>query len=140
MGDELQPVAAAQSDSVLRRFFGPDGRLTTMPAKQSRKLAVFDLIAQRFVPGVRYTELEVNRELMRLYDDYVGLRRGLVDFGMLDRADGWYWRSGGSVDIGSSGDIGTRVADRRDRAAAGDGADQSRATSPIGPTVSADPL
>jgi len=137
VGDELQPVAAAQSDSVLRRFFGPDGRLTTMPAKQSRKLAVFDLIAQRFVPGVRYTELEVNRELMRLYDDYVGLRRGLVDFGMLDRADGWYWRSGGSVDIGSSGDIGTRVADRRDRAAAGDGADQSRATSPIGPTVSA---
>jgi len=137
VGDELQPVAAAQSDSVLRRFFGPDGRLTTMPAKQSRKLAVFDLIAQRFVPGVRYTELEVNRELMRLYDDYVGLRRGLVDFGMLDRADGWYWRSGGSIDIGSSGDIGTRVADRRDRAAAGDGADQSRATSPIGPTVSA---
>ena len=88
MGDELQRAAAAQTDSVLRRFFGPDGRLATMPAKQSRKLAVFDLIAQRFVPGVRYTELEVNRELMQVFDDYVSLRRGLVDFGMLDRADG----------------------------------------------------
>ena len=77
MTDELQRAAAAQSDSVLRRFFGPDGRLTTMPAKQSRKLAVFDLIAQRFVPGVRYTELEINRELMKLYDDYVSQRRGL---------------------------------------------------------------
>ena len=49
---------------VLRRFFDADGRLNTMPAKQSRQLAVFDLIAQRFIPGVRYTELEVNRELM----------------------------------------------------------------------------
>ena len=139
MTDELQRAAAAQSDSVLRRFFGPDGRLTTMPAKQSRKLAVFDLIAQRFVPGVRYAELEVNRELMQIYDDYVSLRRGLVDFGMLDRADGWYWRSGGSVDSGSSGDIGTRAVDRTERAAAVavDADHQPRATSPIGSTLSA---
>ena len=109
-----------------------------MPAKQSRKLAVFDLIAQRFVPGVRYTELEVNRELMQLYDDYVSLRRGLVDFGMLDRADGWYWRSGGSVDIGSSGDIGTRAVDRTERAAAVAATDHTQGpASPIGPTLSA---
>jgi AcrR family transcriptional regulator len=135
--DELQRAAAAQSDSVLRRFFDPDGRLTAMPAKQSRKLAVFDLIVQRFVPGVRYTELEINRELMQLYDDYVSLRRGLVDFGMLDRADGWYWRSGGSVDIGSSGDIGTRAVDRAERAVAVDADDPPRTSSPIGPTLSA---
>ena len=133
MTDELQRAAAAQSDSVLRRFFGPDGRLTAMPAKQSRKLAVFDLIAQRFVPGVRYTELEVNRELMQLYDDYVSLRRGLVDFGMLDRADGWYWRSGGSVDIGSSGEIGTRAVERTERAVDL----HPKNASPIGPTLSA---
>ncbi len=131
---------------MLRRFFGTDGRLATMPAKQSRKLAVFDLIAQRFIPGVRYTELEVNRELMQVFDDYVSLRRGLVDFGMLDRAEGWYWRSGGSVDIGSSGDIGTRSADRADRtdrtdrtdrAAVDDGNDPPRTASSIGPTLSA---
>ena len=133
MTDELQRAAAAQSDSVLRRFFGPDGRLTSMPAKQSRKLAVFDLIAQRFVPGVRYTELEVNRELMQVYDDYVSLRRGLVDFGMLDRADGWYWRSGGSVDIGSTGEIGTRAVERTERAVDL----HPKNASPIGPTLSA---
>ena len=133
MTDDLQRAAAAQSDSVLRRFFGPDGRLTSMPAKQSRKLAVFDLIAQRFVPGVRYAELEVNRELMQVYDDYVSLRRGLVDFGMLDRADGWYWRSGGSVDIGSSGEIGTRAVERTERAVDL----HPKNAGPIGPTLSA---
>ncbi|MEP6561751.1 MAG: DUF2087 domain-containing protein [Nakamurella sp.] len=97
MNNDLQRAAAANADAVLHRFFTSEGRLSTLPAKQSRKLAVYDLIVQRFVPGVRYTELEVNRELMALYDDYVTLRRGLIDFGLMDRAGGMYWRSGGTV-------------------------------------------
>lgn len=99
MDDDFVRAAAASADAVLRRFFDAQGRLTTLPAKQSRQLAVYDLIAQRFVPGVRYTEGEVNRELMNVYDDYVTLRRGLVDFGLLDRANGEYWRIGGTVPI-----------------------------------------
>jgi AcrR family transcriptional regulator len=105
VSDEFQRAAAANADVVLRRFFDADGRLITLPAKQSRQLAVYDLIAQRFVPGVRYTELEVNRELMAVYDDYVTLRRGLIDFGLMDRADGNYWRSGGTVKLGSSSEV-----------------------------------
>jgi len=102
VNDDLQRAAAANADAVLRRFFDADGRLKTLPAKQSRQLAVYDLIAQRFIPGVRYTELEVNRQLMGIYDDYVTLRRGLIDFGLMDRAAGEYWRSGGTVAIGSA--------------------------------------
>ena len=64
-------------------------------------MAVYDLIVQRFIPGVRYTEIEVNRELMGVYDDYVTLRRGLIDYGLMDRANGEYWRSGGTVPVGS---------------------------------------
>jgi len=97
VNDEFQRAAAANADAVLRRFFDAGGRLTTLPAKQSRQIAVYDLIAQRFVPGVRYTEIEVNRELMGVYDDYVTLRRGLIDFGLMERAGGHYWRSGGTV-------------------------------------------
>ena len=102
MNDDLQRAAAANADAVLRRFFDADGRLKTLPAKQSRQLAVYDLIAQRFIPGVRYTELEVNRQLMGVYHDYVTLRRGLIDFGLMDRAAGEYWRSGGTVPTGSA--------------------------------------
>ena len=115
----------------MRRFFGPDGRLTTIPAKQSRQLALYDLIAQRFIPGVRYTELEVNRELMQLYDDYVTLRRGLVDFGLLDRADGRYWRSGGTVPAASAARAGAR--DRPSRRGAPPG---GRPSSPRRPSCS----
>ena len=99
MSNDLQRAAAASTDEVLRRFFDADGRLKTLPAKQSRQLAVYDLLAQRFIPGVRYTELEVNRELMAVYHDYVTLRRGLIDFGLMDRAGGQYWRSGGRVPV-----------------------------------------
>lgn len=97
--DDLQRAAAQNADVVIRRYFDDDGRLKQLPAKQSRQLAVFDLLAQRFEPGVRYSEIEVDRELMAVYDDYVSLRRGLVDFGLLDRANGQYWRSGGTVAV-----------------------------------------
>lgn len=56
-------------------------------------------MAQRFEPGERYTERQVNAELSSLYDDTATLRRYLVDEGFLDRADGEYWRSGGTVEV-----------------------------------------
>ncbi len=98
-GDELLQAAAAQRDVVRKRYFDEDGRLHTMPRKQSRKLAILDVIATRFVPGVHYLEVEVNRELIGIYEDYVTLRRALIDFGLMDRVDGRYWRSGGTVDV-----------------------------------------
>lgn len=98
-GDELLRAAQAQRHLVQVRYFDEDGRLHTMPRKQSRKLAVLDVIAAKFVPGVHYLEVEVNRELIGIYDDYVTLRRALIDFGLMDRKDGRYWRSGGSVDF-----------------------------------------
>ncbi|MET0865402.1 MAG: DUF2087 domain-containing protein [Nakamurella sp.] len=112
MNNDLQRAAAANADAVLHRFFTSEGRLSTLPAKQSRQLAVYDLIAQRFVPGVRYTELEVNRELMAVYDDYVTLRRGLIDFGLLDRAGGMYWRSGGTVPLATGASVPAQPAAR----------------------------
>jgi hypothetical protein len=93
-------AARDNADVVQSRFFDADGRLLTMPAKQSRRIAALDVIAGRFIPGVQYTEQEVNLELMGIFDDYVSLRRALVDYGFLDRAEGRYWRSGGTVEVG----------------------------------------
>ena len=102
MSAELERAAAAQAATVRGRFFDDDGVLVGWPAKQSRQLAALDVIAQRFVPGVRYTEPEVNLELRAVCGDAVDevtLRRGLVDFGLMSRGDGQYWRSGGTVDL-----------------------------------------
>jgi hypothetical protein len=85
-------------DRVVIERFMPNGRLEQMPAKRSRRLVVLDQVARRFEPGHRYPEREVNDVLRRIWPDYAALRRYLVDEGFLDRADGVYWRAGGTVE------------------------------------------
>jgi hypothetical protein len=95
-------ISAVAGDQRLRVFIG-DGRVKVMPARQSRRRLLLDKIAQGFEPGVRYHEPDVNAFLRAIHSDYAALRRYLVDDGFLSRADGEYWRSGGTVPL-SPGD------------------------------------
>jgi hypothetical protein len=92
--------APPSTEQVLRAHTR-DGRIVSMPARWSRRLVLLDVVAQDFEPGVVYDEPTVNDTLRPWFDDVAALRRYLVDAGMLDREDGRYWRSGGSVDVGS---------------------------------------
>ncbi|MGI9610741.1 MAG: DUF2087 domain-containing protein [Acidimicrobiia bacterium] len=74
-----------------------DGRLVHMPTKRSKRLVLLEELAHRFEPGVHYTENQVNASLVSVSSDTATLRRYLVDEGLLDRADGEYWRSGGPI-------------------------------------------
>jgi hypothetical protein len=80
-----------------------DGRLVRLPTKWSRRRVVLEHLAQRFEPGRRYTERQVNAALAQVHDDTAALRRYLVDDGFLDREHGEYWRSGGRVDLDEEG-------------------------------------
>jgi hypothetical protein len=80
------------------RAFVRDGKLVTLPRRRAKRILLLDLLAQEFEPGARYGEAEVNAVLAAVYPDYATLRRALVDEGLLDREDGQYWRSGGTVD------------------------------------------
>ncbi len=95
--EERYPEAAdAAEERILQTAFA-EGRLTALPAKRSKRLVVLDHLAQRFEPGRRYSERQVNATLAPVHDDTATLRRYLVDEGFLDRAGGEYWRSGGTV-------------------------------------------
>jgi hypothetical protein len=93
-------LSAANEDeqTVLRTFFR-NGRLTEIPAKESKRRIVLERVAVEFEPGVRYEEKEVNVIVGRFFNDYAALRRHLVDEGFLSRDHGEYWRSGGRVDV-----------------------------------------
>lgn len=82
--------------------FVHDGRLTQIPSSRQKRLVLLDWIAQDFDPGARYSEPMVNLILGKRHADTAALRRYLVDEGFLDRADGQYWRTGGTVDLDPS--------------------------------------
>lgn len=59
-----------------------------MAKKQKEKLVVLDSIVRRFDSDREYSEQEVNSILSEAYEDYVMLRRYLVDYGLLLRQAG----------------------------------------------------
>ena len=97
--------ALRDRDTVLRAFVAPDGSLKSIPTKIRKRLVVLDLLCQEFEPGERYAETEVNNRLRAFHPDVAALRRYLVEESFLDRAEGRYWRAGGSV--GADGADGT---------------------------------
>jgi hypothetical protein len=89
--------ALRDKDAVMRSFFAADGSLTSIPTKIRKRLVVLDRLSQEFEPGEKYAESEVNNRLRAFHPDVAALRRYLVEEGFLDRAEGLYWRSGGTV-------------------------------------------
>jgi hypothetical protein len=90
--------ADAETTKVLRAFLR-DGRLVGMPAHRGKRRLLLDHVVQVFEPGERYGEKEVNALLRAFSDDYVTIRRYLVDEDLLSRDGGVYWRTGGSVPL-----------------------------------------
>jgi hypothetical protein len=76
----------------IRQFF-QHGRLMSLPAKRSRYLDVLRVLADDFTHDTDYPESEVNAILLRRHEDFATLRRDLVDFGFMTRANGIYRRT-----------------------------------------------
>jgi hypothetical protein len=108
--DPAPVLDAVARDPRLRVFLG-QGKIETMPARQSRRRLLLDVIAQAFEPGVRYSERRVSLFLAGVHDDYAALRRYLVDEDFLSRADGQYWRSGGTVLPSPASEVGQEIND-----------------------------
>jgi hypothetical protein len=91
-------MSTSDTDAKILHAFVVDGRLVTIPTKRGKRQAVLNWLAQEFEPGRHYSEAMVNLILGQRHADTAALRRYLVDDGYLDRADGRYWRAGGTVE------------------------------------------
>ena len=90
--------ATADQAQVLRNYLD-DGRLTHIPATRAKRLVVLDFLAGQLEPGRIYPEAQVNFLLGRFHVDYAALRRYLVEEELLERRDGFYWRTGGTFEV-----------------------------------------
>jgi hypothetical protein len=85
-------------DHHVRLTFFRDGRLTALPSRPRMRVAALRMLAERFEPGRRFEEREVNGILSDDAPDHATLRRLLVDHGLLDRTAGVYTRAVGRSD------------------------------------------
>jgi hypothetical protein len=88
---DLDPKAR----KVLATYLNADGSIRQIPIQEPAKLKVIlDYLVEAFTPGVDYTEKEVNTIIRRFNVDVSGMRRDLIDAGLLERVrDGSrYWR------------------------------------------------
>jgi biotin operon repressor len=77
---------------VLKEFFHSDGSLRQLPMQRKKFLAVLKHIVKDIEPGREYTEKQINALLERRHPDTASLRRGMIDFRLMERKSGVYWR------------------------------------------------
>ena len=92
MVDERYVMTQTERDKVLRTYL-KDGRMSLLPGKEKKKLVVLQYVMERFETSRNYTEKEVNEIIRTIVDDYVTVRRYLIEYGFMDRKrDGSaYW-------------------------------------------------
>lgn len=83
-----------KSKKVLKAHLNADGSIKQVPLQPVKLKPILDYLIQFFEFDVTYTEKEINTIIRRFNEDTAGLRRDLVDAGMLAReSDGSkYWR------------------------------------------------
>jgi hypothetical protein len=86
----------AEDQQVLRTYTsgGQIASLPALPAKKQELTVLFRWLATLFQPDRLYNEREINSILKSVYaEDFVSLRRDLVDLGYLrrERGGGKYW-------------------------------------------------
>ncbi len=93
MIDDRYAITKAEKEKAIQKYFTEDGELSKFPKKEKEKIIVLIKIMESFEHGVQYTEKDVNAVLEKKYNDYVLIRRYLIEYGFIDRKrDGsYYW-------------------------------------------------
>ena len=77
---------------VLRTFLDGE-RLTKIPDSPKKRLVILKWLVQQFEPGKEYPEAVLNTMIKRHHADTATLRREMIMNGLMQRANGVYWRT-----------------------------------------------
>jgi len=93
MIDDRYSVTKKQQKDSLDKFIDEQGKVIRFPSKQKDKLIVLKHIIGYFDYDEKYKEIEVNAIIKDVYDDFVTVRRYLIEYGFLDRKEdgSLYW-------------------------------------------------
>ncbi len=91
--NDTDKQADMHAQKVLHTCLDANGRFKRLPAKPKQLLVLLNHMAQGLQAGKLYSEHEINQLVARFHDDISGLRRDMIDAGILARkVDGSvYW-------------------------------------------------
>lgn len=76
----------------IEQFFAPDGKLISIPARMSKRIAVLERMSHSFSEGTKYPEAQLNEILAAFHPDTAALRRHMIEHGILNRdSSSTYW-------------------------------------------------
>lgn len=75
------------------RTFMVEGRLTEIPAHRKKREVILRWLVNHFDKGRKYPEAQVNAIIKKYHEDYATLRREFIMTKLMDRKDGYYWRT-----------------------------------------------
>lgn len=95
MVDDRYVITQEEREKVLKNHM-EEGKVKAFPSKEKKKLIILQYIIERFEGNKTYTEKEVNEIIKGIIEDFVTVRRYLIQYGFMDRKkDGSeYWIKG----------------------------------------------
>jgi hypothetical protein len=92
MVDERYNITQEEQEKIVTKYIS-NGVLTQFPQKEKQRLVILREISAHLKKDYIYDEQELNQILKGFYEDYILIRRYLVDYGFIDRKpDGSsYW-------------------------------------------------
>ncbi|MGG7144106.1 DUF2087 domain-containing protein [Clostridium nigeriense] len=84
--DDRFNISKDEKIKVIETYIDENGALKSYPSKEKKKIILLEEIIKNFNVGKKYQEKEVNRILKRIFEDYVTIRRALIQYGFLDRS------------------------------------------------------
>lgn len=92
MLDDRYNITDDEQTQIINKYFSK-GTLTKFPSKEKHRLIILREITKHLEINVSYREMELNQLLNGFFEDYVLLRRYLIEYGFIDRKpDGSsYW-------------------------------------------------
>ena len=92
MVDERYVITEKEKENVLKNYIVKD-KIIKIPRAEKKKIIILQYLLLKFQRNKRYTEKEVNEIIKNLHEDFVSLRRYLIQYGFMDREDNGsaYW-------------------------------------------------
>lgn len=87
MLDDRYTITEKEREKAILTYMDNNGALKQFPAKEKKKLILLGEIIKNFKTDTKYTEMQVNRILKRIYEeDYPTIRRALIEYGFMERS------------------------------------------------------